>query len=90
MAEPRDPLAAIQRRVDNVVRGLLSLGVRQGEHVGVLMSTRPSGLSVVAALNRLGAIAEARKPRRPGRRKKQPVPICRALITFGVTLMSQT
>ena len=45
------------RRVDNVVRGLLSLGVRQGEHIGVLMSTRPSGLSVVAALNRLGAVA---------------------------------
>ena len=45
------------RRIDNVVRGLLSLGVRQGEHIGVLMSTRPSGLSVVAALNRLGAVA---------------------------------
>jgi putative long chain acyl-CoA synthase len=44
------------RRVDNVVRGLLSLGVRQGEHIGVLMSTRPSGLSMVAALNRLGAV----------------------------------
>ena len=45
------------RRVDNVVRGLLSLGVRQGEHIGVLMGTRPSGLSLVAALNRLGAVA---------------------------------
>ena len=53
---------AVKRRIDNVVRGLLSLGVRQGEHVGVLMSTRPSGLSVVAALNRLGAIAVLMRP----------------------------
>ncbi len=53
---------AVKRRVDNVVRGLLSLGVRQGEHIGVLMSTRPSGLSVVAALNRLGAIAVLMRP----------------------------
>ncbi len=53
---------AVKRRIDNVVRGLLSLGVRQGEHVGVLMSTRPSGLSVVAALNRLGAVAVLMRP----------------------------
>ena len=53
---------AAKRRVDNVVRGLLSLGVRQGEHVGVLMRTRPSGLSVVAALNRLGAVAVLMRP----------------------------
>lgn len=56
---------AVKRRVDNVVRGLLSLGVRQGEHVGVLMSTRPSGLSVVAALNRLGAVAVLMRPDGP-------------------------
>jgi len=49
--------AAVKERIDNVVRGLLSLGVRQGEHVGVLMRTRPSALVVVAALNRLGAVA---------------------------------
>jgi putative long chain acyl-CoA synthase len=56
---------AVKRRVDNVVRGLLSLGIRQGEHVGVLMSTRPSGLSVVAALNRLGAVAVLMRPDGP-------------------------
>jgi putative long chain acyl-CoA synthase len=56
---------AAKRRIDNVVRGLLSLGVRQGEHVGVLMSTRPSGLSVVAALNRLGAVAVLMRPDGP-------------------------
>ena len=50
------------RRIDAVVRGLLSLGIRQGEHVAVLMSTRPSGLALVAALNRLGAVAVLLRP----------------------------
>ncbi|HEY8002033.1 MAG TPA: alpha/beta fold hydrolase [Solirubrobacterales bacterium] len=59
------PHEAVKQRVDNVVRGLVSLGVRQGEHVGVLMSTRPSGLSVVAALNRLGAVAVLMRPDGP-------------------------
>ncbi len=47
----------VKQRVDGVVRGLLSIGVRKGEHVGVLMGTRPSALAVIAALNRLGAVA---------------------------------
>ncbi len=55
----------VKSRVDAVVRGLLSLGVRQGEHVGVLMGTRPSGLSVVAALSRLGAVAVLMRPDGP-------------------------
>ena len=46
-------------KIDAVVRGLLSLGIHQGEHVAVLMDTRPSGLALVAALNRLGAVADA-------------------------------
>ena len=54
--------AAVKRRIDNVVRGLLSLGVRPGEHVGVLMRTRPSALVVVAALNRLGAVGVLLRP----------------------------
>jgi len=62
---------AVKRRVDNVVRGLLSLGVRQGEHVGVLMGTRPSGLSVVAALNRLGAVAVLMRPDGPVAREAE-------------------
>ena len=65
------PHEAVKRRVDNVVRGLLSLGVRQGEHVGVLMSTRPSGLSVVAALNRLGAVAVLMRPDGPVAREAE-------------------
>ncbi len=56
---------SVKRRIDNVVRGLVSLGVRQGEHVGVLMTTRPSGLSLVAALNRLGAVAVLMRPDGP-------------------------
>jgi putative long chain acyl-CoA synthase len=52
----------VDRRIDNVVRGLISIGVRQGEHVGVLMGPRPSGLAVLAALNRLGAVAVLLRP----------------------------
>jgi putative long chain acyl-CoA synthase len=52
----------IGERIDNVVRGLLSVGVRQGEHVGVLMSARPSALAAVAAINRIGAVAVLMRP----------------------------
>jgi putative long chain acyl-CoA synthase len=48
---------AVSRRIDNVVRGLIHVGVRQGDHVGVLMETRPSALVAIAALSRLGAVA---------------------------------
>ena len=54
--------AAVGRRVDNVARGLISCGVRKGEHVGVLMHARPSALAAVAALNRLGAVAVLLRP----------------------------
>ena len=53
---------AVKERVDNVVRGLIEIGVRQGEHVGVLMQTRPSALTVVAALSRLGAVGVLMRP----------------------------
>jgi len=48
--------AQVDRRVDNVVRGLIRCGVRRGEPVAVLMGPRPSYLSVTAALSRLGAV----------------------------------
>ncbi len=51
-----------KERIDNVVAGLLHVGVRQGDHVGVLMSTRPSALVLVAALNRLGAVCVLMRP----------------------------
>jgi len=54
--------AAAKRRFDAVVKGLLDLGVRRGEHVGVLMSTRPSAFAAVAAINRIGAVAVLLRP----------------------------
>jgi len=53
---------AVNRRIDNVVRGLIEVGVRQGDHVGVLMETRPSALVAIAALSRLGAVAVVMRP----------------------------
>ncbi|MBV9721124.1 MAG: acyl-CoA synthetase [Mycobacterium sp.] len=53
---------AVNRRIDNVVRGFIEVGVRQGERVGVLMETRPSALVAIAALSRLGAVAVLLKP----------------------------
>ncbi|GAT04213.1 acyl-CoA synthetase [Mycolicibacterium fortuitum subsp. acetamidolyticum] len=48
---------AVDRRINNVVHGLIDVGVRQGARVGVLMDTRPSALVAIAALSRLGAVA---------------------------------
>ncbi|MGV0792130.1 acyl-CoA synthetase [Mycolicibacterium sp. XJ1819] len=48
---------AVDRRINNVVRGLIEVGVRQGSRVGVLMETRPSAFVAIAALSRLGAVA---------------------------------
>ncbi|OBH04160.1 acyl-CoA synthetase [Mycobacterium sp. E2699] len=53
---------AVNRRVNNVVRGLIEVGVRQGDRVGVLMETRPSALVAIAALSRLGAVAVVMRP----------------------------
>ncbi len=44
-------------RVDNVVRGLHHEGVRRGDRVAVLMEGRPSLLSMISALVRMGAVA---------------------------------
>jgi putative long chain acyl-CoA synthase len=54
--------AQAKDRIDAVVKGLVALGIHQGEHVGVLMSTRPSALVAIAALNRLGAVAVLMRP----------------------------
>ena len=53
---------AVDRRINNVVRGLIDVGIRQGDHVGVLMETRPSALVAIAALSRLGAVAVLMPP----------------------------
>ncbi len=52
----------INERIDNVVRGLIAIGVRRGEHVGVLMTTRPSALALTVALSRIGAVAVMLRP----------------------------
>ncbi len=49
--------AAVNTRIDNVVRGLIEVGVRPAHRIGVVMETRPSALVTVAALSRLGAVA---------------------------------
>jgi putative long chain acyl-CoA synthase len=54
--------ADVNRRIDNVVKGLVSIGVRHGDRVGVLMRTRPSAFTLVAALSRLGATAVLLRP----------------------------
>ncbi len=54
--------ADVNRRIDNVVRGLISIGVRRGEHVGVLMGARPSALALAVAINRIGAVCVLLRP----------------------------
>ncbi len=54
--------AQVNDRIDNVVRGLISIGVRQGEHVGVLMANRPSALALAVAISRLGAVSVLLRP----------------------------
>ncbi|MEV2222265.1 acyl-CoA synthetase [Nocardia vinacea] len=49
--------AAVNARIDNVVRGLISVGIRPAMRVGVVMETRPSALATVAALSRIGAVS---------------------------------
>lgn len=57
--------AEADRRVDNVVRGLIHCGIRRGERVAVLMGMRPSFLSVTGALSRLGAVPILLSPSSP-------------------------
>ncbi|MFM2419738.1 MAG: hypothetical protein RL385_4461, partial [Pseudomonadota bacterium] len=49
--------ADADRRVSYVVRGLIACNVKPAMRVGVLMNARPTYLSVVAALSRVGAVA---------------------------------
>src|ERR1700756_4292477 len=56
------PYEGVDTRLNNVMRGLIEVGVRQGDRVGVLMETRPSALVAIAALSRLGAMAVLMPP----------------------------
>ena len=49
-------------RVNAIVRGLWQEGVRPGHRVALIMGPRPSYLSAVTALNRLGAVALLIRP----------------------------
>jgi putative long chain acyl-CoA synthase len=53
------------RRVDAVARGLVACGVKPGMRVGVMMKSRPSHLSVVAAASRVGAVSVLLSPEIP-------------------------
>ncbi|WP_241386346.1 AMP-binding protein [Rhodococcus sp. CH91] len=48
---------AVNRRIDNIVLGLVDNGIRPATHVGVLMGVRPSAMAAVAAISRLGAVS---------------------------------
>ena len=54
--------ADANRRVDAVVRGLIACGIKSGQKVAVMMKSRPSHLTIVCALNRLGAVAVLLSP----------------------------
>lgn len=54
--------ADMNRRVDAIVRGLIGAGVRHGMTVGLAMGTRPSALTTIIALNRIGAITCILRP----------------------------
>jgi putative long chain acyl-CoA synthase len=66
---------AANERVDNVVRGFLECGVRHGEHVGVLMQTRPSALAATFALSRIGAVPVMLRPDIPLADQLQQTPV---------------
>ncbi|HEU0033296.1 MAG TPA: AMP-binding protein [Kofleriaceae bacterium] len=57
--------AEANRRVDAVVRGLIASGIKPGQKVGVMMKSRPSHLSLVTAINRVGAISVLLSPDTP-------------------------
>lgn len=57
--------AEANRRVDAVARGLMQCGVRPGMRVAVLMASRPSYLSAVTALSRIGAVSVLLAPATP-------------------------
>jgi putative long chain acyl-CoA synthase len=54
--------AEANRRVEAVVRGLVACGIKPGQRVGVMMRSRPSHLSVVTAIIRIGAVAVLMSP----------------------------
>ena len=62
-------------RIDNIVRGLIACGVRHGQHVGLLMETRPSAVAAAVALSRVGAVAVLFRPDIPLSNQLEVVPV---------------
>ncbi len=62
-------------RIDNIVLGLLSCGIRHGDHVGLLMDTRPSAVASAVALSRLGAVVVLLRPDVPLKKQLDLTPI---------------
>lgn len=62
-------------RIDNIVLGLLSCGIRHGDHVGLLMDTRPSAVASAVALSRLGAVVVLLRPDVSLKKQLQLTPI---------------
>lgn len=56
--------AEADRRVDAVTRGFIAMGVKPGDRVGIFMRSRPSYVTAVCALNRLGAVSVLFSPER--------------------------
>ena len=65
--------AAVDHRIDEVVRVLIAVGIRQGARIGVLMDTSPSAVVAIAALSRLGAVAVLLPPDDDLARGRPPV-----------------
>jgi fatty-acyl-CoA synthase len=53
--DTRYTFSELQDRVDEFARGLASIGVKKGDHVGVLLSNRPEWFVANLAIQRLGA-----------------------------------
>lgn len=63
--------ADADERVTNVAKGLWMIGVRPGHRVAVVMSNRPTYLSLVAALSRVGAVGVLINPDAVGAQLEQ-------------------
>jgi len=62
-------------RIDNIVGGLIQCGIRHGQHVGLLMETRPSAVAAVVAISRLGAVAVMLRPDIPLSNQLEVAPV---------------
>lgn len=60
-------------RVNQFVYSLLSVGISRGDYVGIMMDNHPDYLSLIVALNRMGAVAVLLNPGSQGSVLKQAI-----------------